>query len=144
MTATTPEPDDHDADVLVIGGGPAATWAAISAAEAGTRVTLVDKGYCGTSGATASGGNNLWLIPPGPKREKAVRDHEAVAGGITDSEWMFRVLTMSWQRIEQLAAWGYPFPVGTDGRPMRSSLQGPEYMRRMRRKAHRSGVRILD
>ncbi|OBB53749.1 hypothetical protein A5755_15505 [Mycolicibacterium fortuitum] len=46
--------------VLVIGGGPAATWAAISAAESGVRVILVDKGYCGTSGATAAGGNNLW------------------------------------------------------------------------------------
>ena len=137
MTVTTRTPDSADsdtADVLVIGGGPAATWAAISAAEAGGSVALVDKGYCGTSGATAAGGNNLWLIPPGPKREKAVRDHEAVAGGITDSEWMFRVLTTSWHRIEQLAAWGYPFPVGADGSPMRSSLQGPEYLRRMRRK----------
>ena len=64
--------------------------------------------------------------------------------GLTDSDWMFRVLGTAWDRIEQLAQWGYPFPVGADGRFMRSSLQGPEYMRRMRRKAHRSGVRILD
>lgn len=131
-------------DVLVIGGGPAATWAAISAAESGSRVTLVDKGYCGTSGATAAGGNNLWLIAPGPRREESIREREQAAGRITDSEWMFRVLATSWDRIEQLAEWGYPFPVGADGRPMRSSLQGPEYMRRMRRKAHRSGVRIVD
>ncbi|KWX25367.1 pyridine nucleotide-disulfide oxidoreductase [Mycolicibacterium wolinskyi] len=136
--------DEHRADVLVIGGGPAATWAAISAAESGSRVTLVDKGYCGTSGATAAGGNNLWLIAPGPRREESIRERERAAGRITDSEWMFRVLATSWDRIEQLAQWGYPFPVGADGRPMRSSLQGPEYMRRMRRKAHRSGVRILD
>ena len=46
-------------DVLVIGGGPAGTWAAVSAAERGARVTLVDKGYCGTSGATASGGATM-------------------------------------------------------------------------------------
>ncbi|MGV0745117.1 FAD-dependent oxidoreductase [Mycolicibacterium sp. XJ870] len=137
------EPDD-DTDVLVIGGGPAATWAAISAAESGSRVTLVDKGYCGTSGATAAGGNNLWLIPPGPRREESIRERELAAGRITDSDWMFRVLATSWSRVEQLAQWGYPFPVGADGKPMRSSLQGPEYMRRMRRKAHRSGVRILD
>ena len=37
-------------DVLVIGGGPAGTWAAIKAREAGAKVLLVDKGYCGTSG----------------------------------------------------------------------------------------------
>jgi succinate dehydrogenase/fumarate reductase flavoprotein subunit len=133
-----------DTDVLVIGGGPAATWAAIAATESGSRVILVDKGYCGTSGATAAGGNNLWLIAPGPRREESIREREQAAGRITDADWMFRVLSTSWDRIEQLAQWGYPFPVGADGRPMRSSLQGPEYMRRMRRKVHRSGVRILD
>jgi 2-polyprenyl-6-methoxyphenol hydroxylase-like FAD-dependent oxidoreductase len=40
-------------DVLVLGGGPAGTWAALSAAKQGARVVLADKGYCGTSGATA-------------------------------------------------------------------------------------------
>lgn len=135
---------DHRTDVLVIGGGPAATWAAIAAAESGSRVTLVDKGYCGTSGATAAGGNNLWLIPPGPRRTESVREREAAAGGLTDADWMLRVLSTAWDRVDQLAQWGYPFPVGDDGRQLRSSLQGPEYMRRMRRKAHRSGVHILD
>ncbi|OBG84142.1 pyridine nucleotide-disulfide oxidoreductase [Mycobacterium sp. E802] len=143
MTAPT-DTDALSTDVLVIGGGPAATWAAVSAAESGVRVILVDKGYCGTSGATAAGGNNLWAIPPGPRREESVRERELAAGRITDSEWMFRVLATSWDRLEHLSEWGYPFPVGADGREMRSSLQGPEYMRRMRRKAHRSGVRILD
>jgi len=40
-------------DVLVIGGGPAGAWAALSAAQNGARVILADKGYLGTSGATA-------------------------------------------------------------------------------------------
>lgn len=136
--------ETHSTDVLVIGGGPAATWAAVSAAESGARVILVDKGYCGTSGTTAAGGNNLWAIGPGPRRADSVRERELAAGRITDSEWMFRVLTTTWDRLEQLSEWGYPFPIGADGREMRSSLQGPEYMRRMRRKAHRSGVLILD
>jgi succinate dehydrogenase/fumarate reductase flavoprotein subunit len=57
---------------------------------------------------------------------------------------MLRVLASSWERIEQLAQWGYPFPIGEDGRQLRSSLQGPEYMRRMRRRVYRSGARILD
>lgn len=43
-------------DVLVIGGGPAGTWAAWSAARQGASVVLVDKGYCGTSRATAAAG----------------------------------------------------------------------------------------
>lgn len=48
------------ADVLVLGGGPAGTWAAVAAAATGATVVLADKGYCGTSGAAAAGGNNLW------------------------------------------------------------------------------------
>lgn len=44
-------------DVLVLGGGPAGTWAALSAAKQGVRVVLADKGYCGTSGATAPSNN---------------------------------------------------------------------------------------
>jgi succinate dehydrogenase/fumarate reductase flavoprotein subunit len=45
-------------DVLVVGGGPAGTWAAIKAAEAGADVVLADKGYTGASGATASVGTS--------------------------------------------------------------------------------------
>ena len=59
-------------DVLVIGGGPAAAWAAIAAAEAGARVMLVDKGYHGTSGATAPSNTGTWCVPPGEHRAQAV------------------------------------------------------------------------
>jgi succinate dehydrogenase/fumarate reductase flavoprotein subunit len=142
MTGT--DADHHHTDVLVLGGGPAATWAAVTAAESGSAVTLVDKGYCGTSGAAAAGGNNLWLVAPGPRREESLRAREQAAGGLTDAEWMARTLATAWDQIDQLALWGYPFPTGPDGRQLRSSLQGPEYMRRMRRRTHRSGVRILD
>jgi succinate dehydrogenase/fumarate reductase flavoprotein subunit len=41
------------ADVPVVGGGPAATWASVSAAQARARVILVDKGYVGASGCGA-------------------------------------------------------------------------------------------
>jgi succinate dehydrogenase/fumarate reductase flavoprotein subunit len=118
--------DTTSTDVLVVGGGPAGTWAAVSAAERGVHVTLVDKGYCGTSGATASGGNNLWLIPPGPDRAAAIRQRQHAAGALTDAEWMHRVLDTCWRRIEDLAAWGYPFPVDDDARPLRSSRRGGE------------------
>ena len=40
-------------DVLVLGGGPAATWAGVAAAESGASVILVEEGYVGRSGATA-------------------------------------------------------------------------------------------
>ncbi|MEU2395471.1 FAD-dependent oxidoreductase [Streptomyces sp. NPDC007369] len=41
---------DHLTDVLVVGGGPAATRAALEASRAGASVVLADTGYCGTSG----------------------------------------------------------------------------------------------
>ena len=36
-----------ETDVLVIGGGMAAAWAAISAARSGAQVVLADKGFVG-------------------------------------------------------------------------------------------------
>ncbi|MCK1465154.1 FAD-dependent oxidoreductase, partial [Bradyrhizobium sp. 2] len=51
-------------DVLIVGGGMAGAWAATSAAQAGAKVVLVDKGYCGTSGVTAAAGPGHWWVPP--------------------------------------------------------------------------------
>jgi len=135
----------RDADVLVLGGGPAGTWAALAAARAGARVVLADKGYCGTSGATASGGNNLWYVPPDDAaREASVAEYEKAGGMITDRAWMARTLELTWEQVGQLADWGYPFPADSRGRLRRSSLQGPEYMRMMRLQVKRAGVTILD
>lgn len=67
---------DHVADVLVVGGGPAAAWAALKAAGAGASVVLADKGCCGTSGATAAGGTGVWYVPPEPAASLATGDGE--------------------------------------------------------------------
>jgi len=135
----------HDADVLVLGGGPAGAWAAISAARTGARVVLADKGYLGTSGAAAAGGNNLWFVPPVEReRDASIRQREVMGGHLTDRGWMERVVDITWRQIEQLAAWGYPFPTDRRGVERRSSLQGPQYMRLMRLQVRRAGVKIID
>jgi succinate dehydrogenase/fumarate reductase flavoprotein subunit len=66
---------EFDADVLVLGGWPAGTWAAVSAAEHGARVVLADKGFRGTSGATAAAGTGVWYIDRivGAKAESRIR-----------------------------------------------------------------------
>jgi succinate dehydrogenase/fumarate reductase flavoprotein subunit len=134
-----------DTDVLVIGGGPAGCWAAISAAEAGASVVLADKGYCGTTGATASAGVGVWYIEPEEEaREKAIQSREALGGWLVDRRWMHRVLDETYARVGQLADWGYPFHPDDQGRQSRRTLDGPEYMRRMRRQVVRARVRILD
>ncbi|WKD32021.1 FAD-dependent oxidoreductase [Streptomyces xanthophaeus] len=137
---------EYATDVLVVGGGPAATWAALKAAEAGARVVLADKGYCGTSGATAAGGTGVWYVPPEPAaREAAMASREGLGGYLADRRWMARVLDETYDRMNELATHGrYPFPTGSDGQPLRGGLQGPEYMRRMRIRIRRAGVRVLD
>ncbi len=133
------------ADVLVIGGGPAGTWSAWSAANAGAKVVLVDKGYCGTSGCAAASGNGVWYVPPEQdSREAAMASREALGGFLSSRDWMQRVLDQTYTNVNQLADWGYPFPTDEEGKPYRRSLQGPEYMRLMRQQIKRAGVKILD
>src|SRR5690349_11692782 len=101
----------HEADVLVLGGGPAGAWAAVSAAARGARVLLADKGFCGTSGATAPSGTGLWHVPPeGGAREAAKASRLALGGHLAEQAWMDRVLDQTWANVEQLKDWGYPFP----------------------------------
>ena len=136
---------EFDADVLVLGGGPAGTWAAVSAAEHGARVVLADKGFCGTSGATAAAGTGVWHIDPDPAlREAAMASREKLGGYLQDRRWMSRVLDTTYAQSSRLAYWGYPYPVDDSGRSQRNSLQGPEYMRLMRKRTKQAGVTILD
>ena len=79
------------ADVLVLGGGLAATWAASAAAQAGALVVLADKGFRGTSGVTATAGPGHWWVPP-EGRDAAIRERDALAEGLGERRWMARVL----------------------------------------------------
>ncbi|PRY21624.1 FAD-dependent oxidoreductase [Pseudosporangium ferrugineum] len=131
---------DLDADVLVLGGGLAATWAALSAADAGATVVLADKGYCGTSGVTATAGVSHWLVPP-ERRAAAMAERRSIAAGLADDAWMARVLDETWRRLH---AYDLPFPAAVNGRRPYRTIRGPEYLRAMRRLVKRAGVRILD
>ena len=130
----------------MIGGGPAGTWAAIKAAQAGVDVVLADKGHTGSSGATASVGTGVWYVDDVPElREAAMASREALGGHLAERDWMTRVLDETHARMDELAdVQRYPFPVDAEGRPIRNDLQGPEYMRRQRTRVQRLGVRILD
>ncbi len=132
-------------DVLVIGGGPAGCWAALEAVSGKARVVLVDKGYCGSSGATASAGTQIWYVPPVPEeREAAMASREAMGGYLSERSWMKPVLDKTFENVNRLADWGYPFPVDDAGQQQRISVQGPEYMRLLRRRVKNAGVTILD
>jgi succinate dehydrogenase/fumarate reductase flavoprotein subunit len=82
-----------ETDVLVLGGGPAGTWAALEAAASGARVVLADRGFCGSSGATAAAGTAIWYVPPDPqKRRAAMVSRDGLGGHLADPAWMARVL----------------------------------------------------
>jgi len=133
---------DLIADVLVIGGGLAASWAALSAAQQGADVILVDKGYCGTSGVTATAGVGHWYLPP-EAREAEIAARTSAGGDLTEPDWMHRTMEVAWQRLPELDPY-YPWPV-RDGQPVRNtSVRGPEYMRVMRARIRRAGVTVLD
>ena len=144
-TSSVSASHEFEADVLVLGGGPAGTWAALSAASTGARVILADKGYCGSSGATAPSGTGVWYVPPDPARRlAAMESREKMGGYLQDRRWMSRVLDRTYDSIDLLGERGYPFPIDDQGQSRRNSLQGPEYMRLMRRLVKQAGVTILD
>lgn len=134
-----------ETDVLVIGGGLAGTWAAAAAARQGARVIIAEKGYCGTSGVTATAGPGHWWVPPDPAeaRPAAVRDRLQRAFGLAESAWMERIIDLTWRSLPTLAG-HYTFSVDGKGQVLYRGLRGPEYMRAMRRLVTSLGVTVLD
>ena len=132
------------ADVLVIGGGPAGVWAALTARAAGCEVILVDKGFCGTSGATAPSNTETWITPPGTARQAAIDRQMVKTRGLCDPGHVDDVLDRAYAALNRLAALSYPFPTDSSGHPYLGNLRGPDYMRFMRRRAIGAGVQVFD
>jgi succinate dehydrogenase/fumarate reductase flavoprotein subunit len=128
----------------VLGGGPAGAWAAITAREAGAEVVLADKGFFGTSGATAPSNTETWCVPPGPEREAAICRQLPKSLGLAEPEALKTTLTLAWNGLHRMIDWKYPFPPNAAGKPYLGNLRGPDYMRFMRRHAIGAGVRVLD
>jgi len=136
---------ETETDVLVLGGGPAGIWAALSAAADGARVVLADKARCAGGGPAVDGMHALWNPPPGPAREEAVRQALRHSGGLGDPVWMNGVLDETSYRTTELARWGYRFPESRRApAPVGARLDGTRYLRLLRRRLRLAGVRILD
>lgn len=134
-----------EADVLVLGGGPAGAWAALTAARAGSRVVLADKGFFGTSGATAPSNTGTWCVPPGPGRTAAIEKRVARTLGLADPACAEYVLDECYAGLLDLADQGYSFPRDpSDGSLYIANLRGPDYMRFMRKLVKGAGVKVLD
>lgn len=133
------------ADVLVLGGGPAGAWAALTAAERGSKVILAEKGFLGTGGATAAGNTTMIHVAQhSPEREATIKRRLNLAHGLADRRSIERVIDEAYGRLNDLADWGYPYPTDEAGNSYRGSLRGPDYLRFMRRRLRKAGVTVLD
>jgi succinate dehydrogenase/fumarate reductase flavoprotein subunit len=143
---TRTEPDIAlAADVLILGGGPSGAWAALTAAKNGAKVVLAEKGFVGTGGATAAGNTTMiHAAPHSDARDAAIKRRLSVAHGLADRATIERIIDQSFDRLNALADWGYPYPVTETGESYRGSLRGPDYLRFMRRRLRKAGVVILD
>src|SRR3990172_52330 len=79
---------DIETDLLIVGGGMAATMGAVEAKRHNIKVTLVDKGKVGLSGTSpfCGGGGNDWaLLPPefggDPRDSLEAQMSDCVMGG---------------------------------------------------------------
>lgn len=119
-------------DVLVIGGGTAGTMAALTAAEAGADVLLLDKSHVRHSGALAMGmdGVNNAVIPGKAEPEDYVAEITRANDGIVNQSTVYQTATRGFAMIQRLERYGVKF-------------EKDEYGEYAVRRVHRSGSYVL-
>jgi len=108
---------EHEADVLVIGGGLAGCMAAIKASEgSGLRVVVTDKSNTLRSGCAASGIDHLWAYIPeihekmGYSLEDMAEDHrQGMASGFFRKDLFCLVAKSMYDRVMDLEKFGIRF-----------------------------------
>ena len=93
-----------ECDVLVIGGGTAGTMAAITAAEAGSNVLLMEKAHVRHSGALAMGmdGVNNAVIPGKATPEDYVAEITRANDGIVNQKTVRQTATRGFAMVQSL------------------------------------------
>ncbi|MFG2648035.1 fumarate reductase/succinate dehydrogenase flavoprotein subunit [Streptomyces sp. NPDC048436] len=119
-------------DVLVIGGGTAGTMAALTAAESGADVLLLEKAHVRHSGALAMGmdGVNNAVIPGRAEPDDYVAEITRANDGIVDQSTVRQTATRGYAMVKRLESYGVKFEKDEHG----------EYAVRQ---VHRSGSYVL-
>lgn len=125
-------PTRLDCDVLVIGGGTAGTMAALTAAEHGANVLLLEKAHVRHSGALAMGmdGVNNAVIPGKAEPEDYVAEITRANDGIVNQRTIYQTATRGFAMVQRLERYGVKFEKDEHG----------EYAVR---RVHRSGSYVL-
>ncbi|MFG2994067.1 fumarate reductase/succinate dehydrogenase flavoprotein subunit [Streptomyces sp. NPDC048257] len=124
--------EELSCDVLVIGGGTAGTMAALTAAERGARVLLLEKAHVRHSGALAMGmdGVNNAVVPGRAEPDDYVAEITRANDGIVDQSTVRQTATRGFAMVQRLESYGVKFEKDEHG----------EYAVRQ---VHRSGAYVL-
>ncbi|MFE1438737.1 fumarate reductase/succinate dehydrogenase flavoprotein subunit [Streptomyces sp. NPDC058739] len=119
-------------DVLVIGGGTAGTMAALTAAEQGASVLLLEKAHVRHSGALAMGmdGVNNAVIPGRAEPDDYVAEITRANDGVVDQATVRQTALRGYDMVRRLESYGVKFEKDEHG----------EYAVRQ---VHRSGSYVL-
>ncbi|WP_275559707.1 fumarate reductase/succinate dehydrogenase flavoprotein subunit [Streptomyces sp. 5-6(2022)] len=119
-------------DVLVIGGGTAGTMAALTAAEHGSSVLLLEKAHVRHSGALAMGmdGVNNAVIPGRAEPDDYVAEITRANDGIVDQSTVRQTATRGFAMVKRLERYGVKF-------------EKDEHGQYAVRQVHRSGSYVL-
>ncbi|MFD5793149.1 fumarate reductase/succinate dehydrogenase flavoprotein subunit [Streptomyces diastatochromogenes] len=98
-------------DVLVIGGGTAGTMAALTAAERGADVLLLEKAHVRHSGALAMGmdGVNNAVVPGRAEPDDYVAEITRANDGIVDQSTVRQTATRGFAMVQRLESYGVKF-----------------------------------
>lgn len=140
----------NDIDVLVIGGGIAATFAAIKAKEAGAgRVVQLDKGTVGKTGNSCFAAGVIHVCFPEDELDDRVRRLSRSVGFLAQQDLIRDHLEDSFPILEDMRRYGVLFATNEDGSYFRMAGRGAypvvqfystQLMDALRQKAQESGV----
>jgi succinate dehydrogenase/fumarate reductase flavoprotein subunit len=141
------------ADVLVIGGGMAALFAAIKAKDAGAEVVLVDKGYAGRSGQSPYADGFMTYDPAQCSIEKALESVAESGEYVNNRDFTKLALEGCEEAFSDLLSWGVeywkdedgsPRKMGPDDKKIAYNLVGLKAPDTVRKHAAKIGVKIID
>lgn len=103
--------EELSCDVLVIGGGTAGTMAALTAAERGADVILLEKAHVRHSGALAMGmdGVNNAVVPGRAEPDDYVAEITRANDGIVDQSTVRQTATRGFGMVQRLESYGVKF-----------------------------------